>query len=171
MFQLYTKEHKIFPFEDYEILLNKAKDAECVLEFGPGHSTYAFIEAEVKEIHTLEYQEAYYQQARRDFATYRNVYVGRFINKSHIYLDMLKGFKFDLAFVDAPIGEGHNRRILPGQELCSRYNTTRCALDHAACVLLHDCHRYGEQHTLKRLEDSGYRVKIHSTKKGVAEVW
>lgn len=172
MFELYKQEHKMFPFEDYELLLHYAKGCKRTLEFGPGFSTMAFVEAGVLRIHTCEYQLVFYQEARRKMAQHANVVVHHFDNTENIVVPgIAEDDMFDMAFVDAPVGQGKRRVLIPGQEKYSRLNTVLYALAHANTVLLHDCHRHGEQMTLKYVrEELGKRILIHDTKKGIAVI-
>ena len=133
--------------------------ARAVLEFGPGASTRLFLEAGVSRIVTCEYSDEWFRKAVREWGGDPRVEVRRFTNAPEppVAGDPLGAF--DLALVDSPIGSNRRER-LPGQEECSRLNTTLLALLHAPVVLLHDCHRPGEQATLERVKVAGHKVTV-----------
>jgi hypothetical protein len=133
--------------------------ARSVLEFGPGASTQVFLDAGVYRIVTCEYEDGWYRRAAQQWKGEGRVDVRRFHNDSEASVDGPPLDTFDLALVDSPIGS-NRREKLPGQEECSRLNTTLRALEHAPVVLLHDCHRPGEQATLERVKEAGHRVTL-----------
>jgi hypothetical protein len=149
--------------------------ARSVLEFGPGASTRLFLEAGVSRILTCEYSDRWLRRAVREWGDEPRVEVRRFLNEPEATIRGERIGAFDLAFADSPIGS-NRREKLAGQEECSRLNTTLLALLHAPVVLLHDCHRPGEQATLERVKAKGYRVTILSggeaseVGKGVARI-
>lgn len=173
MFQLYRKERSIFRFEDYRALMDivAARGIKTVLEFGPGISTLAFIEAGVERITSLEYLPQWRRVAVQEFAQYPQVEIGAFENESVVTPEGIAGMTFDLAFVDSPIGEGTRRAPdFAGQEGMNRFNTVACALNHAPIVMLHDAHRPGEQTTLKHVAAVGHKVEVINTRKGIAVI-
>lgn len=149
--------------------------ARSVLEFGPGASTRVFLDAGVERIVTCEYSDRWLRTAERDWRDEPRVEVRRFLNDPQASVGGPALEAFDLAFVDSPVGDRH-REKLAGQRDCSRLNTTRLALLHAPVVLLHDCHRPGEQATLERVKAEGHRVRVLSpgeaaeVGKGVARI-
>ena len=173
MFDLYRKERSIFRLEDYGALMEivLARGIRTVLEFGPGISTLAFIEAGVERITSLEYLPQWRKVAAQEFAQYPQVTIGAFDNAPVIDPPAIAGMSFDLAFVDSPIGEGTRRAPdFPGQEGMNRFNTVCCALKHAPIVMLHDAHRPGEQTTLKAVAAVGHKVEVINTRKGIAVI-
>jgi hypothetical protein len=173
MFELYTEEHRIFEFEDYGAILDECAKLKplTVLEFGPGISTYAFVEAGVERIATCEYKDAYLQKAIEDFKQWPHVTVHRFLNNADVEVLGLTRSNYDLAFVDSPVGiESKSSPRFPGQEDCSRLNTCIYALSRAPVILLHDAKRDGEQATLARLQAMGCIVEMIDTTKGIARV-
>lgn len=167
--QLYDRRGALtLPEEDYRILLEEAKGKQSVLEFGPGFSTYAFIEAGVPRILCCEYLDKWVELGRERFKDYPQVEIIRFEDTAPVAKADIKG-KFDLAFVDSPKGyryikgmtpEG-GRTPHPGQEDCSRLNTCLLALQHAPIVLLHDAYRPLERGTLGRLNAMGHKVTFY----------
>jgi hypothetical protein len=141
------------PREDYDLLLAEATGKKSVLEFGPGFSTYALIEAGVPRILCCEYLEKWADIARERFKDYPQVEVIPYVDASVATADIVG--EFDLAFVDSPKGYAGARVIHPGQEDCSRFNTCLLALQHAPVVLLHDAGRPLERGTLGRLNRLG----------------
>jgi hypothetical protein len=148
------------PREDYEILLREATGTKSVLEFGPGFSTYAFIEAGVPRILCVEYLDKYLDFAKERFKDFPQVEVRRFWDEPEARAE-IEGV-FDLAFVDSPKGYAGARTAHPGQEDCSRYNTCLLALKYAPVVLLHDAYRPLERGTLGRLSAAGHKVTFYN---------
>lgn len=173
MFRLYSEEKNIFTFDDYGALIDECRliGARTVLEFGPGISTLAFIEAGCQRIATCEYQDKWIEKAKTDFTSCPQVSVHRFKNAVDVEVSGLSRRDFDLVFVDSPIGS-ESRSFVPleGQEDCPRFNTLVYALRCAPVVLLHDAKREGEQRTLTRIAEMGYSVEMIETVKGIARI-
>jgi hypothetical protein len=146
------------PREDYDLLLAEATGKQSVLEFGPGFSTYALIEAGVPRILCLEYLDKYFDFAKERFKDFPQVEIARFYDEPEARGDVVG--EFDLAFVDSPKGYAGARTAHPGQEDCSRFNTCLLALQHAPVVFLHDAGRPLERGTLGRLNQMGYPHKF-----------
>lgn len=173
MFALYTEEKRIFGFEDYGALVDECKriSARTVLEFGPGMSTFALIEAGCQRIATCEYQEKWLNEAVERFKPYSHVSVHRYANHVDVEVEGLSRMSFDLAFVDSPLGQPSRNHVkLPAQEECNRLNTVLYALDCAPVVLLHDAKREGEGYTLARVAALGHRISMINTTKGIARI-
>jgi hypothetical protein len=158
------------PAEDYAILLREAMGKKSVLEFGPGFSTYAFIEAEVPRILCLEYLDKYFDFAKERFKDFPQVEIGRFWDEPDARGEV-EG-QFDLALVDSPKGYAGARTAHPGQKDCSRLNTCLLALKHSPVVLLHDAYRPLERGTLGRLSAMGHKVSFYkeASRTGVARI-
>jgi hypothetical protein len=156
--------------EEYKLILEYAQGKKSVLEFGPGSSTYAFIEANVPVIVSCESNSRWYQVARTKFD--KKVYL---IKYDHTLMPLsipkIDKDQFELVLVDAPIGIQANQAYrVPEYEECSRINTLLYALEKAPIVLLHDAHRVGEQKSLEVVRSLGYNIKIHDTEKGLAVI-
>lgn len=157
------------PREDYEILWREAQGKKSVLEFGPGFSTYAFVEAEVPRILCCEYLDKWIDVAKERFKDFPQVEIVRFFDEPEARAD-IQG-EFDLAFVDSPKGYASARTVHPGQEDCSRFNACLLALKHSPVVLLHDAYRPLERGTLGRLSQMGYEVSYYETSEvGMARI-
>ncbi len=158
------------PPEDYRILLKEAEGKNSVLEFGPGFSTYAFIEAGVKRILCCEYLDKWIEIGKERFKDFPQVEIRRFYDEPEARAD-IEG-QFDLALVDSPKGYLGARTIHPGQEDCSPLNTCLLALKHAPIVLLHDAARPLERGTLGRLNAMGHKVTFYqeASKGGMARI-
>ena len=156
--------------EEYGLLLNAAQGVQSVLEFGPGSSTWAFIEAGVPEVVSCESDPAWIKSAQTQFGDRAEiVWFDR--EMMPLKIPALNGRRFDLAFVDAPLGVQSGESVeIPGYEGLSRVNSVVFALDHARRVFLHDAKRKGEQRTLHFVQRMGYRVKTHDTLRGMAEI-
>lgn len=171
MSRLYTFNNAGPSKEEYEILMDASKGMDLVLEFGPGSSTFAFIEAGVKQIISCEYQQEWMDYLQRQFQDYDNVelvpFNGYLYPLSILYLDDLK---FDMIFVDSPIGlHGRKSPRFENYEDCSRWNTLNWAVEHSDCVYLHDAHREGETNSLNKLKDS-CDIQVFNTEKGLAKI-
>ena len=135
--------------------------AQSVVEFGPGHSTFAFIEAGVPEIVGLEHDPEWFDAQKDRFKDYEQVKIDWYYNEAPIagVPAWVSSRSFDMAFVDSPKGYAGARVAHPGQEDCSRLNTCLAALKLAPTVLLHDAIRPLERGTLSRLEMLGHKVE------------
>jgi hypothetical protein len=173
VFRLYKREQSVFTFDDYAVLLTEAKriNAMRVLEFGPGNSTLAWIEAGCDEIVSLEHNAKWMGIAKDKLGSHSNVCLMSYQNAPEIEVSGLGG-TFDLAFVDSPPGvDLKSGTRFPGQENCSRLNTLLFALSRAPVVLLHDARRPGEQATLDRIRNCGtYNIEMIDTVKGMARI-
>lgn len=134
-----------------------AKNAKSVVEFGPGHSTKAFLEAGVEEIVGLEHNDEWFETMVERFKDNPRVSIKRYWNEAPVARvpDDVSGRQFDIAFVDSPKGNFGPRVALPGQEDCSRLNTCLAALQLAPVVYLHDAIRPLERGTLGYLHRLG----------------
>ena len=169
--KLYRRVEGQLSEEEYGLLLNASQGVASVLEFGPGSSTWAFIEAGVSEVVSCESDPVWIESARVEFG--ERVEIVRF-DREMMPLDIpaLNGRQFDLAFVDAPVGVQSGDAIeIPGYEKLSRVNSVLFAVEHARRVFLHDAKRIGEKRTLEFVRRMGYRVKTHKTLRGMAEIW
>lgn len=153
----------------YSTLLNQARGVASVLEFGPGGSTFAFIEAGARSIVTCEHDDHWLEKAKERFESYPQVLVLPYRNEPQVTVEGIGGWHFDLAFVDGPPGNRH-RVEQPGQEGKSRLNTLLYALERAPVVLLHDAHRPGEQASLGWLQERGHTVEILPGRGNIARV-
>lgn len=179
MFKYYTEERGTFQFPDYRLLMNEVKivGAKSCLEFGPGISTWALIEAGVEHIVTLEHDDEWFEKAKETFKDFPQVMVRRYQDEPEAIGDLSEGETFDMAFVDSPKGFTHQvkgvrgvRKRHPGQEDCSRFNTCVLALKHAPVVYLHDANRPLELGTLGRLHAMGHKITRLHTKVGMARI-
>ena len=168
MFKLYPRQLSTLPFIDYAFIIEEVKrlGAKTALEFGPGYTTLALIEAGVEKIVSLEDNREWAAKKREEFAPYPQVTVAHYDNKPQVTADPIAAQEFDLAIVDAPAGFTHKipgrvgRVVHPGQEDCSRLNTCLFALQRAPVVLLHDARRPLERGTLGRLHVMGHRFEF-----------
>lgn len=173
MFRLYAQERAIFTFDDYQALMDECHrlGAHSALEFGPGASTLALVEAGLDRIVTLEHDPKWRAIATERCAAHPQVRVLAYSNARTIDPKLLAGEALDLAFVDSPVGiEARSAQRFPGQENCSRLNTTLFALDRAPVALLHDAKRPGERETLRRVAALGHKVSMIDTVKGIARI-
>jgi hypothetical protein len=178
MFKLYTVEQNCLPFRDYQVLLNEFRGAKSVLEIGPGISTLALIEAGVEKIVTLEHDPQWFAKALEKFKDYPQVTVARYADTVPVGADEIAFQDFDVALVDSPKGFTHRviealgaRKVHPGMEDCSRFNTCLFALEQAPIVYLHDAYRPLERGSLGRLNALGHRSEfIAQTKYGLAKI-
>ena len=144
--------------------------AKNILEFGPGDSTQVFADLGL-QVTTVEHSEKWYEVAKKRFAKYPNVRVLKGEDQMPFVIHGMGSYeKFDLAFVDAPEGYYPRRKIHPGYEDCSRFNTTLAALERAPVVLLHDVIRPLERGTLNRLSRMGYKFGIIQVPYGMARI-
>jgi predicted O-methyltransferase YrrM len=158
--------------EDVRLLTEAVKDANSVLEFGPGNTTDIFIKAGVPRIITCEYIEKWYEVARERFSENMNVGVLLFTDSVPVVVHGLSDDEtFDVGFVDAPKGYAAARTIHKGYEDCSRFNTVLFALERCKVVYLHDAIRPLERGTLARLRLMGYEHEFLKSPFGLARIW
>lgn len=166
-----------FPYEDYHTLMALVEGAKSVLEFGPGFTTWALIEAGVEKIVSLESNPDWLREKAIEFREYPQAQFGLYHDEPVVKADEVADQKFDIALVDAPAGFSHvipgriSRKAHPGMEQCSRLNTCLFALERAPVVLLHDARRPLERGTLGELWKRGYRFEIYPTRGGIAKIW
>lgn len=172
MFKRYPVESSIFRFDDYRALLDLARGKRRVLEFGPGVSTLALLEASCERIASCEHTETWFSKAAARYADDPRVTVYRYFDEVPVTVDRLPyDAEFDFAFVDSPVGDGGKRQKYHlDREDCSRLNTLEFALQRAPIVALHDAKRDGEQASLARLEAQGFRWHMIDTRKGIAVI-
>lgn len=138
------RDGKDVPFTDWSVTeaewhwlfeLVKLEKVTRVLEFGPGASTWAFLEAGC-EVVTVEQDGEWWKWWREKLPC---VVLPRFEPRG----------MFELGFVDGP----------PGHE--ARYSRLDACLTAAECckmIALHDTGREGEMRTLRVLERLGWQV-------------
>ena len=130
---------------------------KSVLEFGPGLSTYAFLENNC-EVYTFEHDPKWFKVYSREFARFGNVHVCQYeVKDETLYLPQIEGKSFDMAFVDAPLG---------GRDL-SRLKTCEAASKHTAVFILHDCRRADERAILNIFERMGWKTEIVAIGRGL----
>lgn len=166
MFLLYSNEATVFDFDDYAGLLNETRriGAKKVLEFGPGFSTLALLEAGCTDITSLENSPIWLNRAKRRLRQYQYVHLGTYQDVPNMSLPGLDDDhqQFDMIFVDSPPGN-------PDSEGRARFNPVMWSLGRAPVVLLHDAKRQGEQNTLVRLPKE-YSVEMIDIRKGLARI-
>lgn len=171
--KMYQKSKTLTP-ADYNIFLAEAQrlQPKRVVEFGPGYSTFAWIEAGVPEIVGLEHDQYWFDAQKARFADFPSVSIRAYRDVPPVaeYPDDIG--EFQLALVDSPKGYEAARVVHPGLEDCSRCNTLLAALELAPVVLLHDAKRPLERNSLKRAEQAGHHVEYINSEGsyGVARV-
>lgn len=147
--------------DEYLFLVEYVKERhiKTVLEFGPGISTWAFLENDC-EITSLEYNDLFYDCAFETFKEFDKVEIVRYNDEPVITL-LLSG-EFDVAFVDSPVGVKKN---------FARLNTCMFASQRTKRILLHDSRRVGEQLTQMVFTELGWNViEVCSSQRGIAEM-
>lgn len=141
----------ILPREDYDAIIRYATGAQAALEFGPGLTTLALIEAGVPYIESFEHERKWRTRAAARINPH--VPLGcswrlrRYDARStDIPLPHMRRV-YDLGIVDAPQG-GANWVGPPEGAGFSRLHTLRYALANCRRVLLHDADREGERRSL-----------------------
>lgn len=137
--------------------------ARRIVEFGPGDSTLAFLEAGC-EILSLENDDSWLRSAKQRFAAWSKVIVAPFedipgLGGAGPDLVRTGGWKPDVVFVDAPRVED--------QYSPARANACLFAADISEVVLLHDGKREAEQLTSQLFKERGWHVELIPTEKGI----
>lgn len=162
-----------FEADDYAFIKQEIKrtGAKTVLEFGPGASTKAFLDAGVEKIVTCEYIDKWLEVAREQFKDEKRVTVLKFHDEIPVVVEGLGDETFDIGFVDAPKGFNPARKIHEGFADCSRLNTLLHALDRCKVVLLHDAMRPLERASLFRVWATGLvNIEFIQTRIGMARI-
>jgi tRNA A58 N-methylase Trm61 len=174
MFELFREERAVFTFDDYAAVMGAVRGMKRIMEFGPGASTLAMIEAGVEHIVSAECDpkwEAAASERLREYIDAKRVEIVRFTNTVPVTFSPEVEGPFDLVFVDSPVGiEARSAVRHIGQTNCSRLNTMMAAIELAPVVLLHDAKRRGEQATLERVAALGHKVTMLECVKGLARV-
>ena len=159
---LWTPGQRTLTKTDHDLLVGIGKGVNSVVEFGPGYSTFAWIEAGVKTIVGLEHDDKWFDVQTERFKDYPQVSIKRYWNEAPVAWvpEDVSGRTFDVALVDSPKGYQAARIAHPGQADCSRLNTCLAALQLAPVVYLHDAVRPLERCTLSRLNALGHKVDM-----------
>jgi len=162
--------------DDYKCLVAIAQrlQPKRMLEFGPGFSTYAWIEAGVPEIVTLECHDEWRGKKEAEFADYPSVTVLPYWNEAPEARVPEEIGEFDLAFVDSPRGQGNPDAVVhPGQEDYNRLNTLITATKLSPVTIIHDAVRVRERNSLAYVEKLGFDVhyiNVAGRSYGIAQV-
>lgn len=149
----------IFP-DDYDFLASwfRRQGFKCVVEFGPGDSTLALLDAGCRVVsyeHDIEW-------LRRTLGRFRSEADVEILHCPEGCLPDLLEYRPDMVFVDGP-------PYRQGQRM-SRLGTCEWALEACGAFLLHDANRAAERATLAEMERRGMQVIPLATKKGLALV-
>jgi hypothetical protein len=146
--------------DDYLFLVHFCREhgIRRVLEFGPGDSTAAFLDA---GCHVLSFESnaEYLRKAEERFVGENDLEL-RFCAEDKVPDKDLLPQMPDLIFIDGP-------PLRAGQEQ-SRKAACDWALDFDMPILLHDAYRAEEQSTLLVLAAAGCHVEVVPTRKGLA---
>lgn len=146
--------------EDYLFLarLCRKHSFTRIVEFGPGDSTRAFLDAGCKVV-SYEHDIGWLHRSVEMFEGEPDV---ELIHCPEGTVPDAGPFDPGIVFVDGP-------PFREGQEM-SRLQPCEWALDACGCFLLHDANRHGEQGTLREMERRGMHVARIPTRKGLAMV-
>lgn len=142
----------------------RENDIKTVIEFGPGASTWCFLEAGC-EVCSLEYQEKWYRHYRKEFADNPHVTIIDYTNEPDLSIPELDSRTFDLGFVDSPVGKlgVHYKQF-------ARINACEYVAARTDVWMLHDARRHGERNTLSLFEDKGWTIDMIESGLGIAVV-
>jgi hypothetical protein len=138
---------------EYTWLANIAETLgiKSVLEFGPGSSTFAFLEHGC-EIWSLENNLEWLAKHRETLIEFSNVHLAGYEVVADLVLDGIPNRRFDCAFVDAPNGGDY-----------FKYHSRLCSLDFARTrtdlIFLHDANRPKEIRSIEYMHDKGWAIR------------
>lgn len=144
---------------DYLELVKFVSDngLKTVLEFGPGASTWAFLETECA-VWSIEYEPKFAKIAEGTFKGFDNVRVFCVPMTHPIQTPReIEGKRFDMCLVDSPFG-GYYRYF-------ARLNSIIYAMAVTDTILVHDSKRKKDRMTLRFLEDSGWNLRYLNRRK------
>ena len=146
--------------DDYLFLVQFCREhgIRQVLEFGPGDSTAAFLDAGCRVL-SFESDPAHMEISKDRFAGEKDVEL-KYGEEAAVPDRKVLPWIPDLIFIDGP-------PLRPGQEYSHR-EICEWALAFAVPVLLHDAHRKEETATLQLLAAAGCHVEVVPTRKGLA---
>lgn len=144
--------------DDYDWLVAWCRDhwVKRVVEFGPGDSTLAFLEAGCTVL-AAEHDDAWRRLAIDRFSRDPGVEVISYEDVPGCGFPRLDWMP-DLVFVDGPPSSGPN----------GRWHTLRWAMQHADTVVIHDACRDAEKELLSRAVTEEWTQTILPTAKGLA---
>ncbi|QDS91446.1 Glycosyl transferase family 2 [Roseimaritima multifibrata] len=141
--------------EEYSAIIRYVKENNIcsVLEFGPGASTWAFLEAGCKVV-TCESNPRFLKHYRDVFKEYPEVKVIEYKDEAEIEIPQLGSACFDLGLVDGPVG------LRPEDpRKFSRLNSSEFTSRRCSKWVLHDSLRPGEQETLRIFREKGWSLR------------
>lgn len=146
-------------------------NAWTALEFGPGESTFAFLDGPSGIIVSLESDPYWAEHWRKRILPHvgkNEWYLYPYENTAEVVVyGPWRKCTFDIALVDAPYGGNSARRVIhDNRPDLSRFNTLQWALEHAKVVLLHDADRPRERNSIREL---GCTVTMLSERLGRVE--
>ena len=133
----------------YLVELVKINNFKNILEFGPGASTYAFLENQCN-IWSLEHHPEWFKKKNEDFIEEPLVNLFLYDKNKDIEIEGISDKKFDMAFIDGP----------PGSKSPSRMLSCQYASERTDIFLLHDCHRDAEKDTIDIFKKNGWKTFI-----------
>lgn len=144
--------------DDYDWLVTwcRGQGVKKVVEFGPGDSTLAFLDAGCTVL-SAEHDESWRRLAEDRFSLDEGVAVTSFHDVPGCDLPGTD-WKPDLVFVDGPPASSPN----------SRWHTLRWGMLHADTVVMHDAHRDAEKLLLSGVFEEEWSVTTIPTEKGLA---
>lgn len=133
------------------VTLCKLNNFKQILEFGPGASTWAFLETNPNIICSCENQFKWYDHYFEQFKYFPKILLYKYSNKpeKEYTIDLLDQCQFDFAFVDSPLGT----------KTMSRWRSMEYCIKATDIICLHDCYRPGEKETLEWMKKQGFKVK------------
>ncbi len=138
--------------EEYKWLVEKVTSLgiKSVLEFGPGSSTWAFLEQECS-VWTLENDPEWHDLAVERSREHWDVHPLLYKVTADLVVPELRDGPFDCAIVDGPNGGDYFKRY---SRLCS----FELARSRTGLIFAHDANRKKEMNSILYLEDKGWRV-------------
>jgi hypothetical protein len=138
---------------EYEWLVGvvQSRGIRSVLEFGPGSSTFAFLENGCA-LWSVENNPEWLVMHRETFSGFPNVHLGGYEVLADLVLDEIPNRRFDCAFVDAPNG-GHYFQYH------SRLSSLDFARTRTNLIFIHDANRPKEIRSIEYMHDKGWVIR------------
>jgi len=136
--------------KDYKFIVDfvNINNFKTIGEFGPGSSTYAFLENNCK-IKSYENNPLWLERYKEEFSSKPNVDILKYSIEEEKIIAKIKN-KVDMFFIDSPPSNGKMARL----------KTCLKALQYSDVILLHDAKRREERQVIEKIKQLNYNIHV-----------